>query len=220
MTAMGVGTAIEVGTGVEMGRPGRGGRPRDPRLHEAIAEATIALLAEAGYEALTMEAVSCRAATTKAAIYRRWTSKAALVADVFATRAETAMVVPDTGSVRGDLLAHVRNVIAAFGEPVGRAVLNVVTAGSSHPELAEPLRAGFVRRRRQAVAEILARGIDRGEIPAGADAGLAADLLLGPVYYRLLVSGEPVDATIAPALVDAALGAASAPLSRLRPDVR
>lgn len=206
-------TPAEVGTAVEVGQPGsgRGGRPRDPRLHEAIADATIALLAEAGYEALTMEAVSCRAGTTKAAIYRRWTSKAALVADVFAARAETAMVVPDTGSVRGDLLAHVRNVIAAFGAPVGRAVLNVVTAGRSHPDLAEPLRTGFVRRRRQAVAEILARGIGRGEIPAGADAGLAADLLLGPVYYRLLVSGEPVDATIAPALVEAALGAVTGP---------
>ena len=179
------------------------GRPRDPRLQEAIGEATIGLLAEAGYEALTMEAVACRAGTTKAAIYRRWPSKAALVADVFATRAQSTVWLPDTGDLRADLTAHISSVITTLtGEPVGRAVLNVVVAGGVHPELADLLRSGFVRSRRHIVSAIIDAAVARGELPPGANAEFAADVLLGPVYYRLLVSGDPVGPDLAPALVD------------------
>ncbi|GAC1310627.1 MAG: TetR/AcrR family transcriptional regulator [Acidimicrobiales bacterium] len=189
------------GNGASGSRPP--GRPRDPRLQEAISEATIGLLAEAGYEALTMEAVACRAGTTKAAIYRRWPSKAALVADVFATRAQSKVWLPDTGDLRADLTAHIRAVIATLaGEPVGRAVLNVVVAGGVHPELAELLRSGFVRSRRHIVSAIVDAAVARGELSPGADAEFAADVLLGPVYYRLLVSGDPIGPDLAPALVE------------------
>ncbi|GAC1534860.1 MAG: TetR/AcrR family transcriptional regulator [Acidimicrobiales bacterium] len=189
--------------GVEASNSRPPGRPRDPRLQEAIGEATICLLAEAGYEALTMEAVACRAGTTKAAIYRRWPSKAALVADVFASRAQSKVSLPDTGDLRTDLTAHIRAVIATLtGEPVGRAVLNVVVAGGVHPELAELLRSGFVRSRRHIVSAIVDAAAARGDLPPGADVEFAADVLLGPVYYRLLVSGDPVGPDLAPALVD------------------
>ena len=179
------------------------------------------MLAEVGYDALTMESVSCRAGTTKAAIYRRWPSKAALVADVFATRAQTMIVLPDTGSLRDDLLTHARGVIAALsGEPVGRAVLNLVVAGGSNPDLARLLRVGYLRMRRQVVAQILAAAVARGEIPAGPDAGLAADLLLGPLYYRLLVTGEALDTSIAAVLVDAVMGMVQPGRATLSPTVR
>jgi AcrR family transcriptional regulator len=182
------------------------GRPRDPRLDEAIAQATIQLLAECGYEALSMETVAFRAGTAKTAIYRRWPSKAALVADVFTTRAKTKMVVPDTGNLRDDLLGYVRSVITALTrEPVGRAVLNMVVAARTHPDLAEFLHHGWVRVRRQVVALILEAAVARGELRADVDVELTTDLLLGPVYYRLLVSADPVRPALANRLVDAVL---------------
>jgi AcrR family transcriptional regulator len=182
------------------------GRPRDPRLDEAISQATIDLLAESGYEALSMDAVACKAGTTKTAIYRRWPSKAALVADVFMTRAKTKVVVPDKGELREDLLTYMQLVISALtSEPVGRAVLNMVVAAGTHPDLAELLHQGWVRLRRQVVSAILDAAVKRGELRADVDAEVTADLLLGPIYYRLLVTGDPVRPTLAAQLVDAVL---------------
>jgi AcrR family transcriptional regulator len=182
------------------------GRPRDPRLDEAIAQATIDLLAQCGYDALSMEAVAARAGTTKTAIYRRWSSKASLVADVFATRSKTKVVVPDTGDLRNDLLTYLRSVITALtSEPVGRAVLNMVVAARSYPDLAGLLQQEWTRLRRQVVTAILERAVARGELGADVDDKLTADLLLGPLYYRLLVTGEPVRPSFATRLVDAVL---------------
>jgi AcrR family transcriptional regulator len=182
------------------------GRPRDPRLDEAISQATIDLLATYGYEAFSMEAVAARAGTTKTAIYRRWPSKAALVADVFDTRAKTKVAVPDTGNLRDDLLAYLRSVITALtSEPVGPAVLNMVVAAGTHPDLAELLHQGWVRLRRQVVTAILDAAVARGEVRDDVDAEIAADLLLGPIYYRLLVTGDPVRPALAAKLVDAIL---------------
>jgi AcrR family transcriptional regulator len=183
-----------------------GGRPRDPRLDEAISQATIDLLASCGYEAFSMEAVAARAGTTKTAIYRRWPSKAALVADVFDTRARTKVVVPDTGNLRDDLLAYLRSAITALTTaPVGPAVLNMVVAAGTHPDLADLLQQGWVRLRRQVVTAILQTATARGEVGDDVDAEITADLLLGPIYYRLLVSADPVRPALAERLVDAVL---------------
>jgi AcrR family transcriptional regulator len=183
-----------------------GGRPRDPRLDEAIAQATIDLLASCGYDALSMEAVATGAGTTKTAIYRRWPSKAALVADVFDTRAKTKVAIPDTGNLRDDLLTYLRSVITALtSEPVGPAVLNMVAAARTHPDLAELLQRGWVRHRRQVVTAILRAAIARHEVRDDVDAETTSDLLLGPIYYRLLVSADPVRHALAAKLVDAIL---------------
>ncbi len=180
------------------------GRPRDPRLDEAISLATIELLAECGYEAFSMETVAARAGTTKSAIYRRWPSKAALVADVFDTRARTKVTIPDTGTLRDDLLAYLGGVITAMtSEPVGRAVLNLVVAARTHPDLALLLHQGWIRLRRQVVTAILEAAVARGELRPEVDAELTADLLLGPIYYRLLVTDDPVRPALAGRLVDA-----------------
>jgi AcrR family transcriptional regulator len=183
--------------------PRTAGRPRDPRLDDAIGRATIELLAR-GYEALSMEAIASRAGTTKAAIYRRWPSKADLVADVFTARAEAKAVAPDTGTLRGDLLAHAVTVITALtSEPVGPAVLNMIAAARTHPDLADLLHQGWVRIRRHVIAHTLDAAVERGELRARPNVELVADLLIGPIYYRLLVTGDPVDLTLATSLADA-----------------
>jgi AcrR family transcriptional regulator len=182
------------------------GRPRDPRLDEAISSATIELLATCGYETLSMEAVASRAGTTKTAIYRRWPSKAALVADVFETRAKTKVVVPDTGDLREDLLGYLRSVIKGLtSDPVGPALLNMVVAARTHPDLAELLQQGWIRLRRQVVHAIYDAAAARGDARADVDVELATDLLLGPIYYRLLVTVDPVRPSLAAELVDAVL---------------
>src|SRR5579863_5183615 len=86
----------------------RGGRPRDDAREQAILDAAIDLLAEVGYEAMSIEAVAVRAKSSKATIYRRWPGKAELVADAIRRRTEPTLAdLPDTGSLRGDLLALV-----------------------------------------------------------------------------------------------------------------
>jgi AcrR family transcriptional regulator len=186
------------------GRPA--GRPRDPRLDESISQATIELLAESGYEALSMEAVALRAGTTKTAIYRRWPSKAALVADVFVSRARTKVKIPDTGSLRDDLVSYVRSAIASLtSAPVGQAVLGIVVAAQTHPDLAQLLLKDWVRLRRRVVVAICEAAVLRGELDHGVDVELTGDLLLGPLYYRLLVTGEPVRPQLATRLVDAVM---------------
>jgi AcrR family transcriptional regulator len=187
--------------------PERGpGRPRDPRLDNAIMQATIDLLGKCGYEALSMEGVASRAGTTKTAIYRRWPSKAALVADVFESRAKTNVVAPQTGDLRQDLLAHVSGVINALtAGPGGAAVLNMVAAARAHPDLAELLQQGWIRVRRRVVSSIFEAAAARGDIGPDVDVDLLSDLLIGPIYYRLLVTNEPVQPSLAPRLVDAVM---------------
>jgi AcrR family transcriptional regulator len=184
------------------------GRPRDARCDAAIVDATTELLAEVGYDALSMEAVAARADVAKTTLYRRWASKPELVADVFEQRARLASLdVPDTGTLRGDLAAHVRDVRDRLVHtPSGRAILGLVAAAGREPELARLLRDGFVAVRRAALGELVDRAVARGQARAGLDVDLVVDLLVAPVYYRLLVSGQPVADAFLDAVVDVVVG--------------
>lgn len=195
-------------------RSGNGvrGRPRDARCDAAIIDATAQLLAEVGYDALSMEAVAARAAVAKTTLYRRWSSKPELVAGVFEVRARAAPPVPDTGDLRRDLLTQVldaRDRLVA--SPGGAAVLGLVAAAGREPELARLLRDGFVSVRRAMVGELVERAVARGQARPGIDLDLVVDLLVAPLYYRLMVSGQPVGDEYVEALVDAVLRDVAAP---------
>jgi AcrR family transcriptional regulator len=184
---------------------GRPGRKRDGRCDAAIIEATAALLAEVGYDGLTMDAVAQRAGVAKTTLYRRWPAKPPLVADVLTIRAETRLSTPDTGDLRADLAAHLRAVRDGFATPNGRAVLGVLAAANRLPELATVVRERFVTARRAAIGRLLATAAERGQARADVDADLVIDLLVGPLYYRLLVSGQAVPDGFVDGVVDAVL---------------
>ena len=170
---------------------------RSARTRAAVLAATADLLAEVGYEALTFEAVARRAGVHKTTIYRRWPTKPDLVADAARERSEQLVAVPDTGSLRGDLTALARAVAANIGSDVGSAMTRtLVAAAATSPSVAEATHAFWAERLRL-TGEIVTRAIARDELPAGVDTNVVIEALVGALYVRLLLTGEPLDADVA-----------------------
>jgi AcrR family transcriptional regulator len=184
---------------------GRVGRPRSDRASRAILDAARDLIVEEGFAQLRLEHVAARAGVGKATIYRRWRSKEALALDVLLELAAPQLSVEEGGTTREELRGTVGNVIHALAEtaygPVIRALLSEIAVNRS---LGDPFRATVVEARRAEVGGAVARGIERGDLRADADAAIATEMLVGPVYYRLMFGGE-VDAGLADRVVDAFL---------------
>ncbi|MGH8793680.1 MAG: TetR/AcrR family transcriptional regulator [Stackebrandtia sp.] len=185
------------------------GRPRDERVDEKLRTAVLVLLAEVGYGRLTVDAVAARAGVGKPAIYRRFRSKAELVYTL-AVHDLDESAAPDAGSLRADLAVLTEEIC----EMVGRAELSVsslIADVLADPELAERFRGSFLRVQRDVVAELLRRARDRGEIAVVPDTAATHALILGPIFVRLVIAGEPMTPRRREAHVDAtvrALGAA------------
>src|SRR5215216_112242 len=178
------------------------GRPREERADRAILAATLQLIAEHGVRDVRMDDVADRARVGKATIYRRYRSK-----DVLVTAAVTALVseikVPDTGSTRGDLLALMRRAVDVYSGSVEAGVMpSLVDAMSRDVELARSVREGFLAERRAALRAVLERGMERGDLRADLDLELALDVLGGPLFYRLLITGGPIDRRLAEGVVE------------------
>ena len=183
----------------------RSGRPRSERAHQAILTAARELLIEKGFAAMRLEHVAARAGVGKATIYRRWASKEALAQDLLSHLAAPHIAVADTGNTRAELLAAVINPMRAVTEtdfgPVIRALLSQI---ASNPSLGDPFRASVVEARRAEVTRVIQRGIARGDLRADADAGVATELLVGPVYFRLMFGGV-LDHDFAERVVDSVM---------------
>ncbi len=179
------------------------GRPRDARADRAILDATRELIAERGVYELRTEDVAARAHVGKGAIYRRYGSKDELVTAAIAALVTEEIQVPDTGSTREDLVLLMREAVELYGSSLAsRLMSNLVGAIAQKPELAEAVRDGFLAGRRAALAEVLRRGIERGDLRPDLDLELALDVLGGPLFYRLLVTGGPLDEQLAEGVAD------------------
>lgn len=167
-------------------------RRRSFRSHQAILAATRQLLAEVGYSALTIEGVAARAGVGKATVYRWWPSKGALVIE--AMSAQLAMPpLPETGDLREELLTVGRSIVQTLAHSPAGVVISALAADLMRdPDMAEQFRDRMIRPRRTAVTRILRRAADRGELPADLDTELVLDVYVGAIFYRVLVSGEPV----------------------------
>ncbi|GAA4043617.1 TetR/AcrR family transcriptional regulator [Nonomuraea soli] len=176
-----------------------------PRAQERIFEATLRLLAEHGYDGLTVEGVAKESGVNKTTLYRWWSSKAALARDALVHSELLALDPPDTGSLRGDLIALVEHVIGLLTLPSVRAVVAAMAGAAGNGELAETAKAFFADRfdREQAIFE---RARERGDLPPGADPMLVVDLLAGAVWTRLLLRQEPLGDAFAARAVDLVLG--------------
>jgi AcrR family transcriptional regulator len=180
----------------------RPGRPRDARADGAIIDAAVALIAAGGVDGLRMDEVAATAGVGKAAIYRRYASKDELVTAVVSALV-SEIAVPDTGSTAADLRALMREAVALYADPVrAGVVVSVVRAMNGRPELARAVREDFLGPRRAALRTVLERGVARGDLRAELDVELALDVLGGPLFYRLLVTGGPVDERLADAVAE------------------
>ncbi|GAA5190495.1 TetR/AcrR family transcriptional regulator [Rugosimonospora acidiphila] len=183
------------------------GRPRDATVADRVVAVAAQLLREGGYAGFTIDEVAVRAGVAKTTLYRRWPSRDHLVAEaVAALMAEVSL--PDTGDVRADLRRATLAVAAGLREPRTRALIaELVAYGARHDDLGAFLRELWARRR-QATGELIERGIAGGQLPAGTDPALLIDALTGPLYYRTLITGEPITDEYVAALTDAALAGA------------
>lgn len=183
------------------------GRPRSSAADEAILEAAVDLFAEVGLEGLTMEGVAARAGVGKATIYRRYETKIEMVASAVCCYSNVGEPPPDTGSTPDDVRALVDGLVTILTEtPVGRLIPILTAARTRVPELAKALAVITVERRERA-AVVVRRAVDRGDLRAEVDVDLVIDAFIGPVFYRFLVTGAPLDDEFRAQVVDATLRA-------------
>lgn len=197
---------------LDTSQPGHGpdaspklGRKRDHTRDPDILEAALEVLAETGYDGMTMEMVAARAKAGKATLYRRWPSKGELVIDAVACMKRGGFDrdhLPDTGTLRGDLVAMIKPHAVEDGARKMRIMAGLMSMISRTPELAEAARAAIVEPRASANRILLQRAIDRGEISADCDIDNLAMLSQSMAIYRVLVLQKPVNREFFIGLID------------------
>jgi AcrR family transcriptional regulator len=170
--------------------PRKAGRPRNPDVDEAIFRATAELLGEGGYANLSIDGVAQRAGVTRQSIYRRWPSQLELVTALMGEVSESAPL-PDTGSLRGDLLALYRLYARTLLTPGGPIIPSLVAEAMHNTELSS-IVVEYVDKRRLIAMQVFERAIARGEMRADADAGMLIDLISGYFWYRKLIRKAPI----------------------------
>ncbi len=179
------------------------GRPRSEEAHRAILDATLALLVEVGFSAMTVEGVASRAGVGKATIYRRWASKLPLVVEAFGQLPGFEVV--DTGNLAEDLKKMLRSYLQVFHSSPLSAVLPSLAGERTHnPELSE-LFEPVSKDRRQPLVRAFERAVDRGEVRPDLDVELAADLVVGPIAVALFFKGGRIHPGMVGPIVDLAL---------------
>ncbi|GAA2162182.1 TetR/AcrR family transcriptional regulator [Actinomadura napierensis] len=176
---------------------------RGAAREEAILHATLELVAEIGYDRMTMDAIAARAQASKATIYRRWPGKAELVvAAVRGHAGPAALTPPDTGVLRDDLLGVLRLMRDGLLAQDAALILGLMIAMHRDPALADAVRARFVRDKHAMFGAVIARAADRGDLPARVDDALFTEISSSMLFSRLFVAGEPLDDAFVHHLVD------------------
>lgn len=184
------------------------GRPRSATADQAILDAAIELFIELGYDGLTMEGVAARAGVGKTTVYRRYPGKVDLVMAAAERLSRQKGPTPDTGTLRGDLLALARGFRRMLTTDAGRAIPATLAANARNPELALAHRS-FIAQRRADSAAVVTRAIARGELGSEVDVDLLLDLLTAPLFLRAFITGQSLDDAYLGALVDGVIRAFS-----------
>jgi len=177
-----------------------GGRPLDASRDVALRAAALELLAEIGYDRLTIDAVAARARASKTTIYRRWSGKAELVVDALKCL-KGSPPVPDTGTLRGDLEAMVHGSAdgAGFGTQL---IVGMITALARDAELRRVFREQLVEPGNAEMKEVFARAVGRGEVPSDRNLDLLVSVLPALAIQHLLTFGEIPEAEFAQQVID------------------
>jgi AcrR family transcriptional regulator len=178
---------------------------RTKRLDEdrerAILRATYDLVAECGYQGLRVDAVAARAQASKATLYRHWPTKAGLVIDAVKFCRAATEDLPDTGTLRGDLVAWFSDMATQMSGDQGPILAGLFAALQSEPELAAELRS--MRDSKVAHAEVVcARALKRGELSPGYNADVVDEVVPALMFMRAFGMGDPLDAAFVDHLVD------------------
>jgi AcrR family transcriptional regulator len=186
-------------------------------VRAAVLAATLDELVERGYAAMTVQGVAARAGVHKTSLYRRWSSKGALLADALLATSAPAPPAPDTGALRTDLFGLWRTVPPGRGGPDRTvAISRALAAAAADPDVAA-VHALLWQRRLDLVTTAVDRAVARGELPPGADPELLLDLLVGPFQTRVISRGRAPDTTFLLRVLEAAVHAVGASPPAPRP---
>lgn len=186
----------------------RPGRKRDASRDPAILDAAIEVLAETGYEGMTIDLVAARAKAGKATVYRRWASKNELVLEAVACLKTAGLdpdSLPDTGTLRGDLVAMIKPHSIQDAQRKMQVMGGLVSMLTRHPELVETAQEVIVEPRVRVTRFLLRRAIDRGEIRADVDVDTLALVSSSMAAHRTLIQRKPVDRTFLISIIDGVL---------------
>ena len=162
------------------------GRPRSIQSHQSMLKATLELLGEVGFEAMSIEAIASRAGVGKTTIYRRYKSKEELVADAIESMRQD-VVIPDQGNLWRDIDELIENAAQITLSPLGRqTVAMIISSASSNPQFAQIYQSKYLQPRRQAFAVVIERAKKRKEVPTDLDSGLVFDAMSGIMLHALL----------------------------------
>ena len=184
--------------------PTRRRRPggRSARVRAAAIAATLAELAESGYSALSLESVARRAGVHKTTLYRRWGTREDLVLEAMLERAGERISVPDTGSLRGDLLELARTAAANAASPEVAAMARAAVAQMPHDSRLAAANHRFWDERLALDGAIVEQAIERGEVAPDTQPRQVIESVLGPIHLRLLLTGEPINDAFLSGVVD------------------
>lgn len=177
-------------------QPVKLGRKRDHTRDAQIMDAAISVLAEEGYEGMTIDMVAARAKAGKATVYRRWASKEELVIDAVACMKQADLEptrLPDTGTLRGDLLAMIKPRSIEESDRKLRVMAGLMSMLAKDSALTEAVADAIVAPRVAVNTLFLERAIERGEIPATVDVAMLAQVSQSMVAYRVLMDRKPMD---------------------------
>jgi AcrR family transcriptional regulator len=180
---------------------------RRERSEQAILEATRALLAEVGVRGLTIEGVAARSGVAKTTIYRRWRDRDELALAAVWNDLVSGLPAPgDVGDTRAELLAFVEPLVTILRSPLmGGVIRGLASEVAENRDLSTAYRDQFIEPRLVQLGLVIGRAIERGDLRPDTDVRLAHELLVGPVFYRLLFSGQPLDDGLGSRVADAVL---------------
>jgi len=188
--------------------PRKLGRRRDHTRDAEILEAALDVLAETGYDGMTIDMVAARAKAGKATVYRRWASKGELVVDAISCMKKNDIDLdnlPDTGTLRGDLVAMIRPHALQDGEKKLQVMAGITSMLARDPPLADAVTAAIVEPRASLNRRLMRRAIERGEISPDTDVDTLAMIVPSMTAYRVLILQKPVDREFLLSLIDGVL---------------
>jgi AcrR family transcriptional regulator len=163
---------------------------RSARVHDAVLKSVFELLAEGGVENLSIAEVAARAGVHETSIYRRWPSHDLLILDACRHVMEDAIPIPNTGSLKGDLIALQRDAREMLGSSQGRVIIALTHLQNAN---SRARRHAYWQQRFEHLRPVFDRAVARGEFPGDADPIVAIQTLIAPLYFRFLVTVEPLD---------------------------
>jgi AcrR family transcriptional regulator len=184
-------------------QPARRGPKRSEQSRQAILTAAFDLTREVGYRGLTIEGIAARAGVGKQTVYRWWPTKADVLLEAGAAKADLRVSTADRGSYRRDMEQFLHDSFTLLEFPGLPGLLRSLMAEAQiDPDFRARFRDGFLNRRRNALAGILHRAVERGDAPNHASAELTADVVFGVIWYRLLATDRPLNVDDVAPLLD------------------